>query len=82
MYFDESNGMTFVSTDFRLDDIELTAVYPELLKISMDKKQNKIIVVFTHEWCIDNKMFEKIEKICNFADAYGYRFTMLENDFK
>lgn len=82
MYFDESNGMNFVSTDIRLDNIEIEAVCPELVKISKDFRQNKIIAVFTHEWCIEESMFEKIENMCKFAEFYNYSFTFIDKNSK
>ena len=77
-YYDSSNGMNFVSTDLRLDNIRKIMLYPELIKISMDNNQNKIIAVFTHEWLMDENMYDKIEFMCKFANNYHYNFTMLE----
>ena len=51
-------------------------LYPKLIWISKDEKQNKIIAVFTHEWLMDENMFKKIERMCKFAGKYGYEFTV------
>lgn len=44
----------------------------------MDNNQNEIITVFTHEWLLDENMFDKIEMMCGFADNYNYEFSLLE----
>ena len=69
--------MKFISSDLRLDDLRSWMVYPKLVQVSKDEKQNGIIAVFTHEWLMNNGMFRKIEQMCKFAVRYGYRFTLM-----
>ena len=70
----EDSLFTFVSTDLRLDRLSKFAVYPRLLTIAFDTRQNKIITVFTHEWLINEKTYKKIRDVCRFAQNYQYRF--------
>lgn len=79
MYYDNSNGLSFISTDLRLDNIGVFQTYCKLIKISEDELQNQIIAVFTHEWLMGNQMYRKIESMCRFAKYYNYVWTLLEN---
>lgn len=65
---------TFVSTDLRLDRLTNFAVYPSLLRVAFDSRQNEIIVVFTHERLMNKKTYKKIRDVCRFAQYYQYRF--------
>ena len=62
--------------------MKIEAICLELVKISKDIRQNKIIAVFTHEWCIEESMFEKIENMCKFAEFYNYSFTFIDKNSK
>ena len=70
----EDSFFTFVSTDLRLDKLANFAVYPSLVTIALDSMQNEIIVVFTHEWLMNEKTYKKISDVCRFAHNYQYRF--------
>ena len=74
-YTDKSNDIMFISTDLRLDSLKVWSVYPNLLKIYANDNQNKKLVVFTHEWLLDEDMYKKIELFCNFSQYYGYEFV-------
>lgn len=77
-YYDRTNGMCFVSTDLRLDNTRRILLYPKLIGISIDSKQNQIIAVFTHEWLLGENMFDKIEILCKFAQDSNYEFSLLQ----
>jgi ABC-type uncharacterized transport system substrate-binding protein len=77
-WYDDSNGLNFVSTDLRLDNRNSAEVYYKLIEISEDEAQNKIIAVFAHEWLMGRKMYSSIKAMCQFAKYYDYEWTMLE----
>lgn len=67
--------MTFISTDMRLDRLQDFEVLPNLFRVAFDDNQNGIMVVFTHEWMLDQAMYSKIETLCQFALKYHYHFV-------
>lgn len=72
----ESDNLVFVSTDLRLDRLHRYNVIPRLVSIAFDSHQNKILTVFTHEWLLDDNMYEKIVDVCRFAHNYNYKFVI------
>lgn len=66
----EDDNLYFVSTDLRLENT--WNPYGDLVSISKDENQNKVIEVFTHEWQMGIKMKLKIYVTCFFAEKYGY----------
>jgi hypothetical protein len=74
--FDSSTGLTFFSTDIRLEDV--TNVSTELANrkasITYADRMNDL-VIFTHEYLLNDQTIRtKIEQCCQFAVANGYRF--------
>lgn len=67
--------MTFISTDLRLDRLQGFEVLLNLLWVAFDDRQNGIMVVFTHEWLLDQAIYSKIEMLCRFAMKYHYYFV-------
>lgn len=67
-------------TDFRLDNIKDKE---ELINIVKEQKNfikgDAMEIIFTHEWLLNDKMFEKIETICKIAKSNGYIFKFIEN---
>ncbi|WP_338587263.1 lipopolysaccharide biosynthesis protein [Clostridium baratii] len=61
-------GMSFLSTDIRLENTED-------IKSKLNAKDNELIV-FTHEWLLNDKLNkEKLEEVCKFAINNGYSFN-------
>ena len=72
----EDEFYRFVSTDLRLDSLSRIAIIPKLIRIAFDQQQNKILVVFTHEWLMGDEMYKKIRDVCRFSKKYHYRFVL------
>lgn len=72
----EDGYFRFVSTDLRLDDLSRIVIAMRLIHIIFDQQQNKILVVFTHEGCMDEEMYKKIREVCFFSEKHHYRFVL------
>jgi len=66
---DKEVNIPFYKTDIRLENVE---DMQEVKNVMEDKN----LVVFTHEWKIDNEIKEKIKTICELAINNNYVFTL------
>lgn len=66
IYYDNSIGITIYNTDLRVEKIE--NVYEEIDKI----KEDKNIIVFTHEGELNGENKNKIVEICEITTQNGY----------
>lgn len=78
-YIDENNGMHFFSTDLRIEFLKDVDRKIEELQTDAWNNQLDDLVVFTHEWAVDDKAKEKIEKLCAYAKKEGYDFFFFED---
>ncbi len=78
-YTDEENGLRFIATDLRIEYIE--NVDKKIKEFQTDAWNNQLndLVVFTHEWAVDDTIKEKIEKLCAYAEKNGYQFSFFED---
>lgn len=79
---DQLNGITFFSTDLRIEFI--SGINSKLKELTTDKwnNQTKYLIVFSHEWEITIELKEKTEKLCRWALEQGYEFVFPENVIK
>ncbi len=78
-YTDEKNGMRFISTDIRIE--HLGDVDKKIREFQTDAWNNQLsdLVIFTHEWALDDEIKEKVQKLCMYAKEKGYRFSFFED---
>lgn len=69
----EVNGIYMTPTDIRIENIESNN---ELEMLLSNNREELNLVVFTHEWMMDDKKVKKyIEEIAEFAVKNDYKFT-------
>lgn len=71
---DTGNGLFFVKTDFRLEHIsERWGSVDNCLHYYADNAQSKELIVFSHEWCINNYL-EQADSVFKWASDNGIAF--------
>lgn len=78
-YFDENLGLTFISTDIRVEQVADVSNKLEEFETYAWNNQLGILEVFTHEWALNLENKEKVEKFCNWAVENGYESKFLED---
>lgn len=71
-YYDWKNQLFFYNTDIRIENMKNGV---EDLEAYKEQKQ---IVVFTHEWLLNKEIKSEIKQICKWASEKNYRFSYLE----
>lgn len=72
----ENDKLKFFRTDLRMELIDDIDKELDKVKNSSEyKNKNDILIIFTHEWQLPNdRIKEKLEKCCNFANDNEYVF--------
>ena len=78
---EEKLGISFVSTDVRVEYIE--DIDDKISEFETDVWNNQlgILEVFTHEWALSAENKEKVEKICKWVKENDYENMFLEDLF-
>lgn len=78
-FADPETGMRFISTDIRVEFVK--QMDHKCKEFAADSWNNQLedLVVFTHEWALDDDVKEKTEDVCAYAAANNYTFTFFEN---
>ena len=69
-YEDEDTNIYFFDTDLRIENMN-DNMEEQLNSMSEDND----LIIFTHEWKLNNNIKEKINKICEWAVENGYVFS-------
>lgn len=66
------NGMTYYNTDFRFDGKKF--ILYEMMKL----RDNEVLVLFAHEWALENNGLDRIETAIKWLSNNNYKFSFLE----
>lgn len=80
--FDKDLGLRFVSTDLRVEYI--FNVEEKIKELKTNKWNNQLgdLVIFSHEWAVNETCKNKIEKLCEYANKKGYNNSFFEDTWK
>lgn len=77
-YIDKETGMRFISTDVRMEYIENVDKKIEEFRTDAWNNQLDDLVIFMHEWALNDEVKDKTEKMCVYLKETGYQFTFFE----
>jgi hypothetical protein len=76
---DNVNKMTLFSTDFRIEKIDDIDDKLKELEKSRNQPYSNALILFSHEWALNDKIKNYLEKCCDYALANGYVFDFPMN---
>ncbi len=77
-FVENSTHMRFIATDIRMEYVG--SIEDKIGEFATDSWNNQLgeLVVFTHEWAVDDEIKQKIDTLLNWAEMNGYKFSFLE----
>lgn len=76
----KDNDIYFYSTDLRMEFVDSVDNKIDEFTSPTWNNQLNALVVFTHEWLLDNKIKNSIDKLCRYAYENGYSFVFPEDN--
>ena len=77
-FLDQNNNIWFFSTDLRVEFIESMEDKINEFDTAAWNNQKSDLIIFTHEWLLDEQIRKKIEQLCEYAVKQGYNFDFPE----
>lgn len=75
IWIDPENGLVFTPTDIWIEALDSLPAALEGLAAGQWKTKGETLVVFTHEWAMDEAMMDSVEQCAGFAHSHGYGFA-------
>lgn len=73
------DNIVFYSTDLRIEFIKDIAIKEKEISTSAWNNQRDILIVFTHEWELDQDIRQRCESLCKWGKNNGYIFEFPED---
>lgn len=71
-YNDDETGIYIYNTDYRIERIE------GKIESTSEMFKDKNLIIFTHEWILNNENKNKINEICKYGTQNGYIYKFPE----
>lgn len=81
-YYDEVNDLYFISTDLRMEMVSSIDEKIHEFSTPLWNKQLDELIIFTHEWALDEIVKNNINKLVEYAKENGYQFPEDTIDYK
>ena len=78
-FYDKDTECYFYSTDIRVENV--SDMNEKIKEFQRDSWNNQLgdLVVFSHEWALDEEVKKDVEMLCEYAQRCDYRFEFFED---